>query len=92
MLSDFACGTCRSVEFQAIVQLKMNSENRVVEVVETGIQKCSNCATRYLIADDGSVTLLEAAPQSSGARPARVRSSVSAAERGKDTTQGRTKF
>lgn len=86
----FTCGQCKSVEFQPIVQVNISAEGKVIEIVETGTLKCSNCATRYRI-DDDAITVLEAAPQS-GARPPRVRSSVSSEARGKDAGSGPARF
>lgn len=87
----FACSGCKSVEFQPIVQLNQNSEGKIGELVDNGMVKCSNCATRYHVADDGSIVVLESAPQSV-ARVPRVRSSVSGEDRGKGSIAPSNKF
>ena len=78
----FACGQCKGVEFQSIVHILTDENGRAKEIAETGMVKCSDCAARYEVAEDRSIILVETTTK--GPRTPRVRSSVSAAERGKD--------
>jgi hypothetical protein len=87
----FICGACRSTEFSPIVHVNIGADGKVIEFVDNGIFKCSNCAMRYQSAEDGSITQLESAPQAISGTP-RVRSSVTAAERGKDLGNTDRKF
>jgi uncharacterized Zn-finger protein len=90
MMAEFSCGICRSVEFTPIVHIHVSAEGKITELADEGSFKCSNCSTRYLAAEDGSITVLEAGPQA--IRTPRVRSSVSGADRGVDPGSAPRKF
>lgn len=81
-MTKMICGQCQSTEFVNVVSVDLDSNGKVLQLADEGIIKCSNCSTRFQIADDATVVPLETAPQSRNVTP-RVRSSVSAAERGK---------
>lgn len=83
MVVEYSCPTCKSVEFSEIRKLHVDENQKLVELVDDGILKCSNCATRYQIGPDMSIVMIETAPQ--GSRTPRVRSSVSASVRGRDS-------
>lgn len=79
---EFACTNCGSTEFIRLEALELDSSNLVAAATdERQIFKCANCGSRFHVDETRSVNLVQVSSQRSNSLP-RVRSSVSAEERG----------
>lgn len=81
-MEHFKCPQCASTEFQAIENIAVDSENKILESQDNGERKCSNCGTRFLLEPGKVPTMVQASPSRSPHAGTRVRSSVSAEDRG----------
>jgi transcription elongation factor Elf1 len=79
-MSVFACPQCKGGEFIRLEVIDVNEKGRVVQTIDNGLLKCSNCGTRLQVTEDGEIGVNQMSAQATASRP-RVRSSVSAGER-----------
>jgi hypothetical protein len=82
---EYACSVCGGVEFVPLLTIRIDSSTKkAIETQDRGISKCSNCGRRIAMSEDGEIAVLQDSPGSLSAvtLPNRVRSSVSADERG----------
>lgn len=88
MSSQYRCPQCAAVEWIRLENILVDSEQKAIQGEESGILKCANCGVRVSIGSDDKIEMVQTASQQPISRP-RVRSSVSAAERGLDPTDRR---
>jgi ribosomal protein S27AE len=77
----FNCPQCGGTEFTIVENIAVDSEGRVLQSEDNGLRKCANCGSRFMLAANEVPSVAQFSPQNQANRP-RVRSSVSAADRG----------
>lgn len=78
----YLCPNCKSPQFQRIESIAVDAEGKAMDVISAGVMRCADCGLRVELMDDNSLMVMETAPQATRTVLPRVRSSVSAEERG----------
>jgi transcription elongation factor Elf1 len=81
MTTEFACPRCKSNDFVRLERISVDSTGKATAAADAGY-RCVNCQQRIDIDEQNTITPIDSPMPGHGTVPTRVRTSVTAEERG----------